>query len=148
MRRYLDDVDLSLSHAAALFLHKRQDNQEYRSLTWLAAFYIWLVPWVLGIGLGLILASRGTPVNWLNLVFYMLVGIPLSLSFSLPFCVAFLLPFSLAVVVLSSTGFNLFTTILFSFTLGLVYGLTVKPPKWSRQTIISPCNKIKSTEDN
>jgi hypothetical protein len=44
--------------------------------------------------------------------------------------VAFLLPFSLAVAILSSTGFNLFTLILFSFALGLAYGLTVKPPKW------------------
>jgi hypothetical protein len=131
MRRYLDDVHPPLSHAAALFFHKRQEDQAYKSLTWLAFFYVWLVPWLLGIGLGLILAARGIPVNWLNLVFYMLVGIPLSLSFSLPFCVAFLLPFSLAVVVLSSTGFNLFTTILFSFALGLAYGLMAKPPKWA-----------------
>jgi hypothetical protein len=131
MRRYLDDIDPSLSHAAALFFRKRQEDKEHRSLTWLATFYIWLVPSLLGIGLGLILAARGIPVNWLNLVFYMMVGIPLSLSFSLPFCVAFLLPFSPAVVVLSSTGFNLFTTILFSFALGLAYGLMAKPPKWA-----------------
>lgn len=131
MRRYLDEVDPSLRHAAALFIHKQQDDQEYRTLTWLASFYIWLVPWLLGIGLGLILGSHGTPVNWLNLVFYIAVGIPLSLSFSLSFCVAFLLPFSLAVAILSSTGFNLFIFILFSFALGLAYGLMVHPPTWA-----------------
>jgi hypothetical protein len=131
MHQYLKDVDPSLRQAAALFFRRRQDTSEYRSLILLAFFYIWLVPFLLGIGLGLIFASRGIPVNWLSLVFYLVIGIPLSLSFSLPFCVAFLLPFSLAVAILSSTGFNLFTIILFSFALGLAYGLTVHPPTWA-----------------
>ena len=131
MRRYLNDLDPSLNHASALFFNRRQDSQEYRALAWLASFYIWLVPCLLSLGLGLILASRGVSINWLNLVFYMLVGIPLSLSFSLPFCVSFLLPYSLAVTVLSSTGFNLFTLILFSFALGLAYGLTLHPSTWA-----------------
>jgi hypothetical protein len=69
-------------------------------------------------------------VNWLNLTFYMLVGIVMSLSFSPSFCVAFLLPFSLAVTVYSTTGFNLVSGILFSFALGMAYGLMLKPAKW------------------
>jgi len=131
MRQYLHDLDPALGRASALFSLKRMAKREYRSLTWLASFYIWLVPGLLGIGLGSILDLQGIPVNWLNLILYLVVGIFMSLSFSLPFCVAFVLPYSLAVVVLSTTGFNLFTSVLFSFALGLAYGLTLNPAKWA-----------------
>ena len=131
LRSYLHDIDPTFSHASALFTRSRQHNQQYSALTWLATVYIWLVPILLGVGLGSILDSRGIPVNWLNLILYLVVGIFMSLSFSLPFCVAFVLPYSLAVVVLSTTGFNLFTSILFSFALGLAYGLTLNPAKWA-----------------
>jgi len=131
LRSYLHDIDPTFSHASALFTRIRQRNQQYSALTWLATVYIWLVPILLGIGLGLILDSQGIPVNWLNLILYLVVGIFMSLSFSLPFCVAFVLPYSLAVVVLSTTGFSLFTSVLFSFALGLAYGLTLNPAKWA-----------------
>ena len=131
LRSYLHDIDPTFSHASALFTRSRQRNQQYSALTWLAAVYIWLVPILLGIGLGSILYSRGVPVNWLNLILYLVVGIFMSLSFSLPFCVAFVLPYSLAVVVLSTTGFNLFNSVLFSLALGLAYGLTLNSAKWA-----------------
>lgn len=130
LRRYLQRVDPSISSASTLFAHAPQASPQRRALTWLGAFYIWLAPCLLGFGLGLFLASRGMDVNWLNLTFYMLVGIVMSLSFSPSFCVAFLLPFSLAVTVYSTTGFNLVSGILFSFALGLAYGLMLKPAKW------------------
>jgi len=131
LRRYLHDLDPTFNHTSALFTRIRQRNQQYTALTWLATVYIWLIPGLLGIGLGSLLDSQGVTVNWLNLILYLVVGNFMSLSFSLPFCVAFVLPYSLAVVVLSTTGFNLFTSVLFSFALGLAYGLTLNPAKWA-----------------
>jgi hypothetical protein len=130
LRRYLQYVDESINSASALFAHGLQGSPNRRALIWLASFYICLAPWLPGLGLGLALASRGLTVNWLDLTFYMVVGIILSLSFDLAFCVAFLLPFSLAVTVYSSTGFTLACGILVSFALGLAYSLMLKPAKW------------------
>ena len=126
----LEHLDPPIFSAMSLFTRGWWTSPTRRPLTLLALFYIGLVPWLAAIGLGLMLASCGMPVNWLTLAFYMLVGIALSLTFSLSFCVAFLTPFSLAVTVFSSSGFTLIHALLFSFGLGLAYSLTSKPAKW------------------
>jgi uncharacterized protein len=130
LQKYLDRLNPPLGSAMGLFLHGWQSNPPRRSLTLLAAFYIWLAPWLLGFGLGTALVSLGVKVNWLNLAFYLLLGIVLSLTFSLSFCVAFLLPFSLAAAIVSSGGFTMVHGILFSFLLGLAYGLRLNPAAW------------------
>jgi hypothetical protein len=130
LRRYLDRFDPPLSSAIGLFVRGWQEGPERRSLTLLASFYIGLAPWLLGFGLGTVLAYLGGKVNWLSLSLYLLVGILLSLTFSLGFCVAFLLSFSLVVTLFSSAGFTMPLGILFSFALGLAYGLMLKPAGW------------------
>lgn len=130
LQQSLDHCDPPLQSTMGLILHGWQRQPARRSLTLLAAFYIWLVPWLLGFGLGAVFASVGTPVNWVSLAFYLLVGIVLSLTFSLNFCVALLLPFSLAAAIVSSSGFLMAHGILFSFLLGLAYGLRLNPPGW------------------
>jgi len=130
LRQILEHLDPPLISAMSLFARSWRTSYTRRSLTLLALFYIGLVPWLAAIGLGMVLAARGAPMNWLTLAFCLLVGIALSLTFSLGFCVAFLTPFSLAVTIFSSSGFTLIHALLFSFGLGLAYSLTSKPAKW------------------
>ena len=101
-----------------------------RPLVRLALFYILAAPWLLAIGTGMLLSQAGATVNWLKLVFYLLVGIVLSLSFGISFCIAFLLPFSVSIAIWSSTAFTPALGVFFSLLLGLAYGLNGNSARW------------------
>jgi hypothetical protein len=130
LQTYLNLSGLPTGSVFELFTRGRQDNAARRTLVLLASFYIWLAPWLLGISFSIVLAWLGKNENWLSLVFYLVLGTMLSLVFSLNFCIAFLLPFSLAAAVVSIGGFTIIHGILFSFLLGLAYGLRLNPAKW------------------
>ena len=108
----------------------RSSDTSVPSLKKLTLFYIFVLPWFLGLGTGILLRQLGMDINWLKLTFYLAVGVALSLTFSIPFCIAFLLPFSIAVAVWSSSSFSLTLGILFSLMLGLAYGLNSDSAKW------------------
>jgi len=130
LQTYLDRSGLLTGSAFELFTRARQNHRTRRPLVLLASFYIWLVPWLLGISLSMGIALLGRSENWLSLAFYLVLGTMLSLIFSLNFCIAFLLPFSLAAAVVSASSFTMVHGILFSFLLGLAYGLRLNPAKW------------------
>ncbi len=108
----------------------RPHGRDAASLRNLALFYILVAPLLLGLGTGIILESLGMDVNWLKLVFYLVVLIILSTSFSVGFCIVFLLPFSVMVAIWSSTSLTPALGILLSLVLGLAYGLSANSFKW------------------
>ena len=130
LRRTLEGLDPPIGNALSLYARGWQEQAAHRSLTLLASFHLWVVPLLLGFGTGMLLASLGREMNWLSLAFYLALGIILSLTFSLAFSVAFLLPFSLAAALFSSGSFSMSAGILFSFALGLAYGLMPKGWAW------------------
>lgn len=130
LQTYLNQSGLPTGSVIELYTRGRQDNSARRPLVLLASFYIWLVPWLLGIAFSIALAWLGKNENWLSLAFYLVLGTMVSLSFSLNFCIAFLMPFSLAAAVVSTGSFTMVHGILFSFLLGLAYGLRLNPAKW------------------
>jgi hypothetical protein len=108
----------------------RSHDRPAQSFKSLALFYILIVPPLLGLGTGALLSQRGIDVNWLKLVFYLVVAIALSSSFSIYFCIAFLLPFSVMVALWSSLPFTTSMGVTFSLMLGLAYGLRPKSVGW------------------
>ena len=126
--KWVNRLDPTLTNTAALWTRSR--NQSVQSLRKLALFHILIMPWLLGLGIGIVLSQLGMDVNWLRLIFYLSVAMALSLTFSINFCIAFLLPFSVAVTFWSSTSFPLAIGILFSLMLGLAYGLTSNSARW------------------
>jgi len=128
LRALISQLDPTLQNVATLLA--RAYTPSVQSLKILLLFYILIVPWILGIGTGVILDQLDMNVNWLKLTFYLLMAIMLSSTFYLDFCIAFLLPFSIVVAIWSSTSFSLPLGILFSLTLGLAYGLSSNSARW------------------
>ena len=126
--KWINELDPRIGNAAALLA--RSSDVSVRSLKRLASFHIFILPWFLGFGTGILLTQLGMDVNWLKLAFYLVVAIALSLTFSIQFCIAFLLPFSIAVAIWSSSSISLVLIILFSLMLGLAYGLNVDSARW------------------
>ena len=88
------------------------------------------MPWSLALGTGVLPSQLGMQVNWLRLVFYLLIVMALSMTFFVSFCIAFLLLFSVAVSLWSSMPMDLTLGILFSLALGLAYGLNADSARW------------------
>ena len=88
------------------------------------------MPWSLALGTGVLPSQLGMQVNWLRLVFYLLIVMALSMTFFVSFCIAFLLLFSVAVSLWSSMPMDLTLGILFSLALGLAYGLNANSARW------------------
>jgi len=128
--RYMDSFAPSITSAASMFVRGWHKQPARRSLIFLSLFHCCLIPCGLALGMGLILQSVGRPVNWPGLVFYLILGTAVSTSFSLGFCVVFLPFFGLMAAVLNSGTFEIWHGILFSFVLGLAYGLTPKSLRW------------------
>ncbi len=128
LRTWIHQLDPSIGNAATLLTrpHERAAVQ----LRNLALFYIVVVPLLLALATGLILSRLGLDVNWLKLLFFLVVGIIMASSFSLAFCIAFVLPFSVLVAIWSTTAFTPALGILFSFLLGLAYGLNANSARW------------------
>jgi hypothetical protein len=108
----------------------RSYDQSAQSLKTLALFYIFIVPWLLGFGTGMLLSQLGMDVNWLRLTFTLCIGIALCMTFSISFAIAFLLPFAIAVAIWSSVSFTPALGVLFSLMLGLAYGLSANSARW------------------
>ncbi len=128
LRTWINELDPSIGNAAALFTQRHE--RAALPLRNLALFYIVLAPLLLALGTGLILSRLGMDVNWLKLLFFLAVGIIMASSFSLAFCIAFVLPFSVLIAIWSSTAFTPVLGILFSFLLGLAYGLNANSGRW------------------
>jgi hypothetical protein len=124
----IDQLDPGIGNVATLL--RRSYDRSAQSLKNLTMFYILVAPWLLGVGTGIVLSQSGIDVNWLKLAFYLLIAIGLSTTFSIDFCIAFLLPFSITVAIWSSTSFTPTLGILFSFMLGLAYGLSANSARW------------------
>jgi MFS family permease len=124
----INQLDPGIGNVATLLT--RSYDQSAQSLKNLALFYILIMPWLLGLGTGILLSGLGMDVNWLKLTFYLFVAIALSLTFNIHFCIAFLLPFSIAVAIWSSNAFTPVLGILFSLMLGLAYGLASDSARW------------------
>ncbi len=124
----IDQLDHRIGNIATL--STRSYDGSARSFKNLALFHILIMPWLLGLGTGLLFWQLGMEVNWLKLIFYLFIAITLSLSFSIDFCIAFLLPFSVAIAIWSSTSFSLTLDIFFSLMLGLAYGLNANSAWW------------------
>ena len=125
---WINQLDPGIGIVAALI--RRPSDPVVQSLKRLALFHIFVLPWFLGLGTGILLTQLGMDVNWLKLTFYLAVAIALSLTFSIQFCIAFLLPFSIAVAIWSSGFISLTLIILFSLMLGLAYGLNSDSARW------------------
>jgi hypothetical protein len=124
----INQLDPGIGNVATLLT--RSYDRSAQPLKNLALFYILIMPWLLGFGTGMLLSQLGLEVNWLKLAFYLLVGITLSLTFSIHFCIAFLLPFSVVVAFWSGNAFAPEVGIFFSLMLGLTYGLNGGSAKW------------------
>jgi hypothetical protein len=124
----INQLDPGIGNAATLLT--RSYDKSAQPLKNLALFYIWIMPWLLGFGTGVLLLQLGMDMNWLKLAFYLLVAIALSLTFSIHFCIAFLLPFSVVVAFWSGNAFTPEVGIFFSLMLGLAYGLNGGSAKW------------------
>ena len=125
---WISQLDPGIGNVAALLT--RFPDASVQSLKRLASFHIFILPWCLGFGTGILLTQLGMDMNWLKLAFYLAVAIALSLTFSIQFCIAFLLPFSIAVAIWSSGPISLALIILFSLMLGLAYGLNADSARW------------------
>jgi uncharacterized protein len=128
LQALINQLDPSIGNVTTLLT--RSYDRSARSLKTLALFYILIVPWLLGLGTGIVLSQFGLEVNWLKLVFTLVVALALSLTFNVNFCIAFLFPFSIVIAIWSSSSFPLSLGILSSLMLGLAYGLTSNSAKW------------------
>jgi hypothetical protein len=129
LRTWIDQLDPLIGNIATLLTRSYKGSAQ--SLKKLTLFYIFVVPWLLGFGTGMVLSQLGREVNWLKLVFYLFVGIGLSLTFPIHFGIAFLLPFSIVVGIWSSSSsLPVALGILFSLILGLAYGLSSNSARW------------------
>jgi len=126
--RWMDELDLAIGNVAALLT--RPHDRSVRSFKYLALFSALILPMLLGLGTGSLLARLGLNVNWLRLVFYLFVGIAPSLTFSIPFCITFLLPFSVAIALWSANLFTPGLGVLLSLMLGLAYGVNGGSARW------------------
>jgi hypothetical protein len=125
---WIDQLDPTIGNVATLLTRSYRGSAQ--SLKKLVLFYVFVMPWVLGFGTGMILLQMGMDVNWLRLALYLFVAITLSLTFNVHFCIAFLLPFSIAVAVWSSISITISLGILFSLMLGMAYGLNSDSARW------------------
>lgn len=128
LQTWIRQLDPGIGNVATLLT--RPHSRSAGPLVKLALFHILVTSWLLAVGTGSILSQAGADVNWLRLVFYLLMGIVLSTSFSIGFCIAFLLPFSVSIAIWSSTAFTSALGVLFSLLLGLAYGLNANSARW------------------
>lgn len=126
--QWVNELDPTVVNIAALLT--RAHDRPIRSFKVLALFSALALPLLFGFGSGIVLVGLGIDVNWLRLAFYLVVGIALSLTFSVPFCIAFLLPFSVALAFWSANLFTPSLGVLFSLMLGLAYGLNGGSAMW------------------
>jgi uncharacterized protein len=128
LQTLINQLDPGIGNVATLLT--RSYDRSAQSLKKLALFHILIMPWLLGLGTGIVLSQLGLEVNWLKLAFTLFVALALSLTFNVNFCIAFLFPFSIVIAIWSSNSFPLSLGILSSLMLGLAYGLTSNSAKW------------------
>ena len=126
---WINQLDPAIGNVIHLLI--RPSDRSVLALKNLTLFYVFVVPWLLAVGTGLVLTWLGLGVNWLRLALALIFAIALSLPFSIQFCIAFLLSFSATATIWS--GQSLLSPALgvfFSLMLGLAYGLGGNSARW------------------
>jgi uncharacterized protein len=102
--RYIHQIDPNLGSSPGLFVlwRRRKEHPEFRPLTSLALFHIFVTPWVFAFLLAWFFSLAGFDVIWIGVV----VGVAISVAFSLAFSLVLSVVFSVVFGVLAGVGFG------------------------------------------